>query len=256
MCGRFTVAVPREDLLDEFGVAEAPFDIRPRYNLAPTQIAPVVLRDREGAIAIAGLRWGLIPYWAKDPAIGNRLINARGDTVAAKPAFRDAFQHRRCLVPADGWYEWHRHAGSRKVPMWIHLQSRRPFAFAGLWERWGPRESRIHTFTIVTTEAAPSVRDIHDRMPVVLPRELRERWLDPAAPTDELLRLLRPYPGDDLEAWQVSSLVNSPDNDLPDCLFPVAAPMGERPGSGAAFHRREPAAPRAAAEPDTQQSLF
>lgn len=222
MCGRFTVAVPREDLLDEFGVSEPPFDIRPRYNLAPSQIAPVILRGDDGTLSLAGFRWGLVPFWAKDPAAGNRMINARAETLAERPAFRSAFEERRCLVPADGWYEWMKE-GRGKTPLWIHLRSRRPFAFAGLWERWGPRSSPLHTFTIVTTAAAHSIRHIHDRMPLVLPRAARERWLDPAADTAELMALLRPYPGDDLEAWSVSRLVNSPDNDVADCILPAEA---------------------------------
>lgn len=222
MCGRFTVAVPREDLLDEFGVSEPPFDIRPRYNLAPSQIAPVIRRGDDGALSLSGFRWGLVPFWAREENVGNRLINARAESLATRPAFRWAFRQRRCLVPADGWYEW-RKEGPGKLPMWIHLRSRRPFAFAGLWERWGPRSTPLYTFSIVTAEAAPAIRDIHDRMPVVLPREARERWLDPTAPPAELQDLLRPYPGDDLEAWAVSRLVNSPDNDLEECILPAEA---------------------------------
>jgi len=225
MCGRFTVAATREDLFDEFGLTEAPFDIHPRYNLAPSQIAPVLLRGDDGALRLAGFRWGLVPWWAKDAEIGNRMINARAETLARKPAFRDAFRERRCLVPADGWYEWQKQ-GTRKVPMWIHLRSRRPFAFAGLWERWraGRGGDWLNTFAIVTTDAAPSIRHIHDRMPVVLPRGLRDRWLDPGADPAELAALAKPYAGDDLEAWPVSTLVNSPGNDVPECLAEVPAP--------------------------------
>ncbi len=228
MCGRFTVAVPREDLFEEFGLTEAPFDIHPRYNVAPTQIAPVILRGKDGALRLEGFRWGLVPYWAKDPEIGNRMINARAESLETKPAFRDAFERRRCLVPADGWYEWQKQ-GTHKVPMWIHLRSRRPFAFAGLWERWrsGPGGEWLHSFTIVTTDAAPGVRHIHDRMPVVLPRALRDRWLDAGAAPAELAALVRPYPGDDLEVWPVSRLVNSPANDVPDCIAEV--PIREEP---------------------------
>ncbi len=231
MCGRFTVGVPREELVDEFGVSEPPFDIRPRYNLAPTQIAPVVLRGDDGGLSLAGFRWGLVPFWARDEQMGNRLINARAESLDRRPAFRWAFRQRRCLVPADGWYEWRRE-GPGRVPMWIHLRSRRPFAFAGLWERWGPREAPVHTFAIVSTDAAPGIRDIHDRMPAVLPRDLRDRWLDPRADPRELLSLLRPYPGDDLEAWPVSRLVNSPDNDVEECILPAedVAPASARGG--------------------------
>lgn len=224
MCGRFTVAVSREELMEEFGLTEPPFDIRPRYNLAPSQIAPVILRGKDGALRLEGFRWGLVPYWARQADAGNRMINARAESLATRPAFRDAFERRRCLVPADGWYEW-RKEGTRKVPMWIHLRSRRPFAFAGLWERWrsGPGGEWLHTFAIVTTDAAPAVRHIHDRMPVVLPRQLRDRWLEAGAEPAELAALVRPYAGDDLEAWPVSRLVNSPDNDVPDCLAEVTS---------------------------------
>jgi putative SOS response-associated peptidase YedK len=183
MCGRFTVAVPREDLFDEFGLTEAPFDIHPRYNVAPTQIAPVLLRGDEGALRLAGFRWGLVPFWAAGPDVGQRMINARAETMAEKPAFSAAFRERR----------------------------------------WGPRKDPLRTFTIVTTAAAPSVRHIHDRMPLVLGPAARDRWLDPAAEPGELLELARPYPGDDLEAWAVSKLVNSPANDAPDCVCPVDA---------------------------------
>lgn len=224
MCGRFTVAVPREDLLDEFGLTEAPFDIHPRYNVAPTQIAPVILAGEDGRLRLAGFRWGLVPWWATGIDVGSRMINARAESMADKPAFRDAFRQRRCLVPTDGWFEWQR-TGSRKTPMWIHMRSRRPFAFAGLWESWGPRDDRLHTFTIVTTDAAPAVKHIHDRMPVVLGREARERWLAPETTAGELLELARPYAGDDLDFWPVSTLVNSPNNDLPDCLYPVETPV-------------------------------
>jgi len=216
--------------MEEFGTTEPPFDIRPRYNIAPTQIAPVLLRSDDGALKLRGYRWGLVPAWAQDEAIGNRLINARAETLTQKPAFRDAFERRRCLVPADGWYEW-RKEGKHKVPMWIHLRSRRPFAFAGLWERWRSAGGEwLRTFAIVTSDAAPSVRDIHDRMPVVLSPGQRLRWLDPATPLSELADLARPYAGDDLEAWAVSRLVNSPDNDVPACVEP--APEEELPRQG------------------------
>ncbi len=231
MCGRFTVAVTGDDLVEEFGLTEPPFDIRPHYNIAPTQIAPVLLRGDDGGLKLRGYRWGLLPPWAQDESSGNRMINARAETLTQKPAFRDAFQRRRCLVPADGWFEWRRE-GKRKTPMWIHLSSRRPFAFAGLWERWrsGPGGEWVRTFAIVTADAAAAVRDIHDRMPVVLPPGARDRWLDPATPLAELAALARPYEGDDLQAWAVSRLVNSPDNDVPECLEPV--PDEEPPRQG------------------------
>lgn len=222
MCGRFTVAVTADELVEEFGTIEPPFDIHPRFNIAPTQIAPVLLRSDDGGLKLRGYRWGLLPPWVSDESSGSRMINARAESLAQKPAFRDAFERRRCLVPADGWFEWRRQ-GKLKIPMWIHLRSRRPFAFAGLWERWrsGPAAEWVRSFTIVTTEAAPAVRHIHDRMPVLLSTAQRLRWLDPATPLPELAELARPYAGDDLEAWAVSRLVNSPENDVPQCLEPV-----------------------------------
>lgn len=236
MCGRFTVAVSQADLFDEFGLTDAPFDIRPRYNVAPMQLSPVLLMGEGDSPRLALLRWGLVPFWAKEPGIGNKMINARADTLAEKPAFRSAFERRRCLVLADGWYEW-RKEGARKTPMWIHLRTRRPFAMAGIWERWDKGDEPLLTFSIVTTDAAAPIRHIHDRMPVLLPRGARERWLDPAAPKDELRALLGPYAGDDLESWAVSTLVNSPRNDVEDCIFPVDATGVDEGASGGAGDR-------------------
>ncbi len=176
------------------------------------------------------LRWGLIPSWARDPAMGSRLINARSETVAEKPAFRSAFRRRRCLVPADGFYEWKREgvaAGERssKTPYWIHMASREPFAFAGLWERWDPREGPpVHTFTILTTEASAALRHIHPRMPVILPPAVWGKWLDTALEDPHPKDFFRPLPDGSLEAQPVSTLVNSPRNDDPSCIEPAAQP--------------------------------
>ena len=171
------------------------------------------------------MRWGLIPSWAKDPSIGNRMINARGETVAEKPSFRNALQRRRCLVLADGFYEWQK-VGKAKRPMRIVLKSREPFAFAGLWESWrNPDGEAVRSCTIVTTQANEALRPIHERMPVILPREMEEFWLDgdvtdPAALTDVLLS----YPDESVEAYEVSSLVNKATNNGPDLIVP--APQG------------------------------
>jgi putative SOS response-associated peptidase YedK len=172
------------------------------------------------------LRWGLIPPWAKDPAMGSRMINARAETVSQKPAFRGAFRRRRCLVPADGFFEWKREGAEGpskglKTPYWIHLAGREPFVMAGLWEKWEPGDTvPLYTFTILTTEAVPTIREIHPRMPVILPEGVRDRWLDPSAAPEDILPLLRPH-GDDIEAYPVSTLVNSPRNDLPECIEPA-----------------------------------
>ncbi len=222
MCGRYTLTVPLSNLVDAFDVPPPDFEFRPRFNIAPTQEVPVVARDRGGR-RIGLLRWGLVPGWARDPAVGSRMINARGETVSEKPAFRSAFRRRRCLVPADGFYEWKKEGkgGSKapKVPHWIHLAPGRVFGMAGLWEGWtGEGEETLHTYTIITTEAAESIAHVHPRMPVILPAESWEGWLDPDADPQALQRLLRPYPSRELRARPVSTRVNSPRNDDPECL--------------------------------------
>lgn len=225
MCGRYTLSVPLSNLVDAFDVEPPEFDYPPRFNIAPTQDAPVIAQDRAGRRA-GLLRWGLVPSWAKDIAIGHRLINARAETVAGKPAFRGAFKQRRCLVPADGFFEWKKtEEGSggkvRKVPHWIHREDGEAFVMAGLWERWTPPEGApVHTFTILTTTAAPEVRELHPRMPVILPPGIAFRWIDPDTGPQELQSLLEPH-GEGLLAQQVSPLVNSPRNDLPACIVPV-----------------------------------
>ncbi|MGH6931882.1 MAG: SOS response-associated peptidase [Dongiaceae bacterium] len=220
MCGRYSLTTPVEAMRRLFDFAESP-NLAPRYNIAPTQEAPVLRRDEQGGRHLAQLRWGLIPSWAKDSAIGNRLINARGETVASKPAFRGAFNARRCLVPADGFYEW-RAEGGTKQPWRIALAENGPFAFAGLWERWLDKtENRpIESFTIVTTDANEVLRPIHDRMPVILAAGDHECWLASSDP-QQLAGLLRPYAGAGLRAYRVSTAVNSPRNDTPACIAAI-----------------------------------
>lgn len=226
MCGRYTLSVPLSNLVDVFDISPPEFDYRPRYNIAPTQEVPVIARDEQGR-RMGLLRWGLVPSWAKDPGIGSRMINARSETVARKPAFRSALRHRRCLVPADGFYEWKKVGegkGGRpaKTPFWIHHGGGKLFAFAGLWERWQPGNgSPLYTFTILTTEAAPGIRHIHPRMPVILPGPTRSDWLDPNSDPVNLLESLGDLPAVPLHAHPVSSLVNSPGNDSPACIEEV-----------------------------------
>lgn len=219
MCGRFTLVSPFVAVTERFHAA-APQDFRPRYNIAPGQDVLCVIRDGENRIE--HLRWGLIPFWAKDPAIGNRLINARAETVAEKPSFRSAFAKRRCLVVADGFYEW-RPEGKRKVPVYIFLKSKKPFGFAGLYENWkDPGGREIRTCTIITTEANDLVRPIHDRMPVILSEGAEDRWLDPAEGSRERLQaILTPYPAGEMAAFDVTSIVNSAAHDAPDCITPA-----------------------------------
>jgi putative SOS response-associated peptidase YedK len=197
--------------------------IRRRFNIAPTQEAPVIRATPEREAAL--LRWGLVPFWAKDLAVGNRMINARSEGVESKPAFRAAIQQRRCLVPATGFYEWKGDPG-RKQPYAITLTDRPMFAFAGLWERWKPAEGEpVETFTIVTTDANEAVASIHDRMPVILPREAEETWLH--GTPDEARALLGPYAGP-VQLRAVSRVVSNPRNDVPECLNDAEPEWGEQ----------------------------
>ncbi len=219
MCGRFSLGVSTDRLVEAFGIAEGDLDWQPRYNIAPAQDVAAVVAGETGA-RIGTLRWGLIPYWADDPGIGNRLINARAETVDEKPSFRDPFRDRRCLVLADGFYEWRKENGT-KTPMRVRLPHGEPFAFAGLWDRWlGPGGEPVHTCAIITTDASPGIRHIHPRMPVILPPGDRERWIDDDAAPPALKDLLHPYRGE-LQAYAVSTRVNSPDNEGPDLIEPV-----------------------------------
>ena len=225
MCARYTLTSPEEALRRLFGYAGAPLNLAPRYNIAPTQTVPVVRRGADGGRGLAQLRWGLIPSWAKAASIGARMINARSETVAEKPAFRAAFRARRCLVPADGFYEWQGEAAPRR-PHRIAFADVRPFAFAGIWESWrdpaAPADARpVETFAILTTAAAPSIAAIHDRMPVILPPDAFAAWLDPAALGPALQALLVPWAGEALTATALTTRVNSVKNDDPAVLAPA-----------------------------------
>jgi putative SOS response-associated peptidase YedK len=221
MCGRISLSTPPDELAEEFELTQLPLDFRPRYNIAPSQKILAIVAEPGAGRRASFFRWGLVPFWAKDPSIGNRMINARAETVAEKPAYRNAFARRRCLVPVDGFYEW-RKQGSGKVPMHIRLASDRPFALAGMWEEWKPKGGvPLRSCTILTTSCNPFMAPIHDRMPVILPRDARARWLDPASSPADLRDLLVPYSETDLHAYEVSTLVNSPANDVAECLEPV-----------------------------------
>jgi putative SOS response-associated peptidase YedK len=228
MCGRFILKTSLVRLQAAFGFAERP-NLPARYNIAPTQEIAIVRPRREGQRELALVQWGLIPFWAKDARFGSRCINARAETVATAPAFREAFQRRRALILADGFYEWRKleppgikpSKGMVKQPVLIRRHSGEPFAFAGLWERWKGPEGEVQTATIITTHANASLAAIHDRMPVILDPASYDRWLDPARPQAQ--ELLRPCPDDWLEAVPVSARVNSPKNDDADLLTPLAA---------------------------------
>jgi putative SOS response-associated peptidase YedK len=223
MCGRYTLTSPGEVVAEIFDLVDVP-EVLPRYNLAPTQEAAVVrIPAPEAPRSLALLRWGLIPYWAKDPAIGNRMINARAESAAEKPAYRESFRRRRCLIPADGFYEW-KHLGKLKQPHLIRRRDRLPFAFAGLWSIWRApdRTASLETFTILTTDPNDLMRGLHDRMPVILDRRDYAAWLDPAnRDTAALQALLLPAPTEGWEALPVSTRVNSPANDTQDCIEPL-----------------------------------
>ena len=223
MCGRFTLFVDPKDLMEAFPGFEAPLEWTPRYNIAPSQ--PVAVIPNDGQNKIEFFQWGLIPSWAKDPKIGNRMINARAETLAEKPSFRAAYRRRRCLVLADGFYEWRKEPGRRaKTPMYIRLRSGQPFAFAGLWETWrSPGDRTIFSCNIITTEPNPLVAEIHNRMPVILEPQAYDLWLDPAEQSPERLGVwLKPYPASEMTAYAVSTLVNNPANDSPGCIAPLS----------------------------------
>ncbi len=221
MCGRYTLTTPVETLAEEFDVAGPLPGVPPSYNVAPTQEVAVVLVEG-GKRQLEMLRWGLIPSWADDPQIGSRMINARSETVSEKPSFRGAFRKRRCLIPADGFYEWQR-TDSGKQPYHFRTKNGSPFAFAGLWESWSGDWEEIRSCTILTAEANEVVGEVHHRMPVIVAPENYEVWLDPdVREADWLTPLLTPYPAEALEAYPVSRFVNSPSNDDERCVESVA----------------------------------
>lgn len=218
MCGRFSLKTTPDALERIFG-HPAPAGYHPRYNVAPSQEVLAIVAE-EGVERPAMLRWGLIPFWAKDAAIGNKLVNARAESIAEKPAFRNAFRKRRCLILADGFYEWQQRSDG-KHPMWVHRPNGEPFALAGLWERWDRGEHPVETCTILTTDANPFMRTIHTRMPIILDAGAGRAWLDAAASEGALHDLLTTSGEVELEAHEVSRLVNNPANDRPECIEPM-----------------------------------
>jgi putative SOS response-associated peptidase YedK len=223
MCGRYTLRTPAREVAEAFDLPEVPA-LTPRFNIAPTQPAPVVrLVPDGGGRELAFFRWGLIPSWADDPSIGNSMINARAETVAAKPAYRRSFRAKRCLVVSDGFYEWRKRDG-RKQPYYIHRKDDRPFAFAGLWDEWQRDGDPIRSCTIITTDANALMAPIHDRMPVIVRPCDYGLWLDPAvADPGRLQPMLRPSPAEELDLYPVSTLVNHPAHDEARCIEPVPA---------------------------------
>ena len=221
MCGRYSITTPLEAMRGLFDFEGTP-NLAPRYNVAPSQSVPIVRRREDEAVReIVQVRWGLVPGWAKDLSISAKLINARAETVAEKPSFRSAFKRRRCLVPADGFYEWRRESEA-KQPYRIARADGGVFAFAGLWERWeAPEGETVESCTILTTQANAALAPIHGRMPVVLEPGAYGPWLDPAAEPERLHALLVPAPDETLTAYKVSTRVNNVRNDDAGCLAPL-----------------------------------
>jgi putative SOS response-associated peptidase YedK len=222
MCGRFTNRYSWRQLKELYDLT-TPFlssNFPPRYNIAPTQ--PILAVANDAPDKYDFFFWGLVPPWAKDTSIGGRMINARGETVATQPAFRNAYRRRRCLIPADGFYEWKKSPDLKKTPMYIRMRSGKPFAFGGLWESWtSPDGSELRSCTIVTTKPNELMATMHDRMPVIIPPESCQAWLEPGERLpEELDKLLAPYRDGELEASPVSTFVNSAKNDGPGCIAP------------------------------------
>ncbi len=220
MCGRFTITIEPAFFQQELDLGQVPSEWTPRYNTAPSQDIPVVL-DKDSR-DVEMLRWGLIPFWAKDEKIGYRMINARSETIQEKPSFRNAFKQRRCLILADGFYEWQKQSGSApKVPFYFQLADGAPFAFAGIWETWSPaQDEMVRSCAIITTEPNDLVAVAHDRMPVMLDKDMMWAWLE-EKPADNLQAMLAPYPAEKMRAHPVGLAVNNPKNDSAECVRPL-----------------------------------
>lgn len=219
MCGRYTIIAKAEEIEKRFNV-EVPESYNPRYNAAPTQILPVITNQNPEGLSF--FHWGLIPSWAKDKSISSKLINARSETLTEKASFKNAVKHRRCLVLADGFYEWKKSTKKSKIPYRILLTSKQLFAFAGLWEEYEDNDQKIvHTFTIITTSANTVLSKIHDRMPVILNPENEKSWLDSELTTEDRLNLLKPYDETKIEYYTISPHVNSVSNDFPQLIDPA-----------------------------------
>jgi putative SOS response-associated peptidase YedK len=221
MCGRFTLTLDPDEVQQAFDLSTPPpAELAPRYNIAPSQAVAVIANGPSRKLEF--FKWGLIPSWAKDPKIGNRMINARAETLNEKPSFRTALKKRRCLILADGFYEWKKE-GKTKTPMYLQLKDGEPFAFAGLWETWkSPEDEVIKSCTIITTGPNALVKKIHDRMPVILPAKAYDLWLSPdELPAEKALPLLKPFAASQMKAVSVSPLVNNPAFDSRECIIPA-----------------------------------
>lgn len=216
MCGRFALVTPVAELKKRFNVQFPSGEMKPRYNVAPGQMMPVVDMADPGRMVFA--KWGLIPHWAKDPKIGYKVINARAETILEKPSFRDAVRTHRCLVLADGFYEWDKKE-DKKIPYYITLKNKESFAFAGICAQWHTDQEKIQSFSIITTEANDLVGAIHDRMPVILEKDEERQWLNTSKNENEITQFLHKYPSEKMNMYAVSTLVNNPRNDIADVLI-------------------------------------
>lgn len=221
MCGRSSLHDAPVSVLERFGLPPVVPGFKPRYNIAPTQEQLTIFAGDSGHAQLRPLRWGLVPAWAQDRSIGARMINARSDTLATKETWEFLLRKRRCLVLADGYYEWNSTDKSR-TPVFFHLSGHRPFAMAGVWDRWEKNGEVLETCAIITTDPNALAAKIHHRMPVLLSLDDAEEWIDPATRTRRAVELMVPYKAADLECYEVSRFVNSPANDSPECIEPVS----------------------------------
>lgn len=214
MCGRFAIYSSVQSIIEYANILNHLGNIKPNFNAAPSQMLPVIIKKNKGNW-LDLFHWGLVPFWANDPKIGNKMINSRAETITQKPTFRNAIKRRRCLIPANGFYEWKK---PEKKPYWIHLKKRELFCFAGIWEHWhGSDGTEIYSFSIITTQPNETMIPIHRRMPVILPRENEQLWLNPNTPQEDLLPLLKPSQ-EEMETYEVSQDVGSPANNYPGLI--------------------------------------
>lgn len=221
MCGRYTQTLSSNELSKRFG-ADYAFNLEPSFNIAPSQLVCVVVKDNIKLLKL--MKWGLIPFWSKEPSIGNKLINARAETILEKPSFRNSFKSKRCLIPADSFYEWSLQEGAKKkTPYRFVVKDQRTFCFAGLWDSWKDPEGKIiESVTVITTQPNELLRRFHDRMPVILPFEAEDLWLSSEnQDLEKLYGLLKPYPANLMDVYQISDRVNSPRNNDKECILPV-----------------------------------
>lgn len=223
MCGRYSLTRRQQEISERFGLEQLLDEFKPRFNISPTQQVPVIVKNEEEQKILTPYRWGLVPSWVKDLKTAKPIINSRSETLLEKPFFKRSLIKRRCLIPADGFYEWKKGENSKvKIPMWIHLVDKELFAFAGIYDEWKSDEKSFRSYSIITCAANEVISPVHDRMPVILPKEFEDKWLDPSLQDpDELMKMLIQYPDDQITMYQVSSAVNSAKTDSSTMVLPV-----------------------------------